>query len=150
MLIKLLILLVFLSYSAGLVYFAPAIQEKIGLLKSSTETQRSLSVLNDPNSPKYARLQGTIEGKVLKIEGSKVYVETVKGGKLIFDLSPNVLVNEIKDGKINKLGDTPQAIKTGENSSISLTGFRNGFAVSSITYTSGSLPLNNPKLEPQK
>ena len=148
MIIKLLFVILFLGYSAGLVYFAPDIKEKVGLTKN--DIQRSIAVLNDPTSPKYARLQGTLEGKILKIEGNKVFLETIKGGKLIFDISPNVLVNEIKDGKLNKLGDTPQAVKIGENSSISLTGFRNGFAVSSVTYSTGVLPLSNPEIKPQK
>ena len=97
--------------------------------------------LNNPSSPSYANLMGTLQGKVTKVEGEKIYIEPKKGGQAIFSLSPSVVVSEAKNGEIKELGTNKEAIQLNRNMTMTIKGFNNGFAVTSITYATESSPI---------
>ena len=136
MLVKIVLLFLFLIYSAGLVYGGYAWRGDINSSKVI-----NLGSLNDPASPNYAALQGTIQGKIKEIKDDKVYIETNKGSKPIFSLIPNVVISEFKNGEISTLGNNKDSIILDREATFTIKGYKNGFAVSSITYSGGSMPI---------
>lgn len=146
MLPKILLLAFLIIYSGGLFAGGVMWQKKNNPDKSRT----ILANLNNPNSPSYANLLGTLQGKVTKVEGEKIHIEPKKGGEAIFSLSQNIVVSEAKNGEIKELGTTKEAIQMNRPMTMTIKGFNNGFAVTSITYAteassiSGQMPeLNN-------
>jgi len=136
MLVKIILLALFLIYSAGLVYGGFVWKGEI-----NSSNILNLGSLNDPASPNYAALQGTIRGKIKEIKDDKVHIETNKGSKPIFSLIPNVVISEFKNGEVSTLGNNKDAVILDREATITIKGYKNGFAVSSITYLGGSLPI---------
>jgi hypothetical protein len=145
MLVKVVLLVIFLIYSAGLVYGGFLWK---GDINSSNVI--NLGSLNDPASPNYAALQGTIRGKIKEIKEDKVYIETNKGSKPIFSLIPDVAISEFKNGEVSTIGDNKDAVILDREATIIIKGYKNGFAVSSITYFGGSMPIMGQLPEPKK
>jgi hypothetical protein len=137
MLPRILLLVLLIIYSGSLFVGGVVWQRKNDPDKSRT----ILANLNNPSSPSYANLMGTLQGKVTKVEGEKIYIEPKKGGQAIFSLSPSVVVSEAKNGEINELGTNKEAIQLNRNMTMTIKGFNNGFAVTSITYATESSPI---------
>jgi hypothetical protein len=136
MLVKVLILVVFLVYSAGL-FYGGAMWNKNYALKAGGS---ALTGLSNPNSSTFVNMNGNMEGKIVQIIGDKAYVEMKSGGKAIFSIPDQVLVNEINEGKLVAIGMTKDDIRLNEDGSLKISSFKNGYAVTSVTYIRGETP----------
>lgn len=107
-----------------------------------------LNQLSNPSSPMYANLSGTITGKVVKVEGSVVFIESSRGGKGNFNISNPIFINEINEGKLKDLGQSKENIRLNETAIFKITvkGFNDGYSVNSITYVKDS---NKPAFDVQ-
>lgn len=136
MLVKVIILVVFLIYSAGL-FYGGTVWSKDYITKAGGS---ALTGLSNPKSATFVNLNGNVEGKIVQIQDNKVYVEMKSGGKAIFSMSEQILVNEIREGKLVALGTTKENIRLNENASLKISSFKNGYAITSVTYVSGEAP----------
>lgn len=136
MLVKAIILVVFLIYSAGIFYLG-AMWNKNYSLKAGGS---ALTGLSNPNSSTFVNMNGNTEGKIVQIIGDKAYVEMKSGGKAIFSIPDQVMVNEINEGKLVAIGMTKGDIRLNEEASLKISSFKNGYAVTSVTYVSGETP----------
>lgn len=145
MLPKIIFIVFLLIYSAGLFVGGVVWQKK----NSPDKSRTMLSNLNNPNSSAFLNLTGTINGKITKIEGEKIYIEPQKGGQAIFSLPPTLIVSEAKNGAIKEIGTTKEAIQLNRPMTMLIKGFNNGFAVTSITYAADN-PLTGQMKELNK
>ena len=122
----------FFSYTAG----KRSVKAKANLLNQ----------LSNPNSPLFANLSGTITGKITQVNGNLINIESVKGGKGIFNISSPIIVSEVNKGKLTELGKAKESIRLNENAvmRIVVLGFNDGYQINSITYIKDTPPLLAP------
>lgn len=102
-----------------------------------------LTALNNPKSEIYANLKGSFNGKIVRIEGNKAYVESHKGGEGVFSVPNPVDINEFKNGKLTNLGTTREKIVLNEQADIKISGYKEGYAIYAVTYFRDPVPKFN-------
>jgi hypothetical protein len=107
-----------------------------------------LAKLNDPSDPMYANIQGALNGQITKIEGSKAYVTSDKGGTGILNIGDLVLVSEIAGGKLVELGNTSDKVRLNETGIIKIAGVGNGYLIYAVTYSKDMPPALTPPVNP--
>src|SRR3989344_6662082 len=144
---KKIILIIILIICSLLLFFSGILIGNSGR-RAAINKLNQITKLSNPNDPMYANLSGSLTGKIVKIEGSKAYVLSEKGGNGVFNISDPISVSEITGGKIVSLGNTKDNIRLNETGTISITGFGNGYAIYSIAYFKDTPPALNPPLDP--
>ena len=145
---KIIFLIVLIIYSL-LLLFSGIILGSVGR-RAAVNKLNQVTRLSNPNDPMYAGLSGSLAGKIVKIEGSKAYVLSEKGGNGVFNISDSVSVSEIAGGKIVSLGNTRDKVRLNETGTINITGFGNGYTIYSITYLKDTPPVLTPPLNPNE
>src|SRR3989344_3903160 len=118
---KIIFLIVLIIYSL-LLLFSGIILGSVGR-RAAVNKLNQVTRLSNPNDPMYAGLSGSLAGKLVKIEGSKAYVLSEKGGNGVFNISDSVSVSEIAGGKIVSLGNTRDKVRLNETGTINITVF---------------------------
>ncbi len=131
-LLGILILILFALYSIGIFYAGTYYNTK----KNAAVVAKAIKInqLTDQNSAIFANLKGSIKGKIIKVEGSKATIETVKGEIGIFSLTKPLVVAELLNDKINPIGNSLTDIRLGELAEIKIRGVDRGYVIYAITY----------------
>lgn len=131
MLVKLIILIIFLIYSAGLFYGGTVY---IGKKQATSAKNTQVNKLTNQESDFFANLKGSINGQIIQVNGNKLTIKTAKGNQGIFSLTEPLIINELVKNKLQPVGNTKDKIRLNENAEIKIKGLGNGFAIYAITY----------------
>lgn len=101
----------------------------------------SLNKLMDPQSPLFANFLGSVNGQIVQITGNQAYVQTVGGGKGIFEIPDQVFVANLGNNPVSSMVSKDQ-IQLNRNAIIKLSAIGNAFVVTAITYDNGNSVSN--------